>query len=219
MGKARRRHRRSQSSKQEQPSTALSSGAQAPSSLRPRPLRLAWAAFLAFCTITSLVAFWPRASVSMASSPGDSRWLYTFTNNSLLALHSVSGDCAIREIRVPYTGGRGSIEHFQELVPQGVTFLSAEDQHTFRCPSFSGDSPIGEFGGRVEVRVSYRYLGIRHNADACFELEPVGEKSRVWLRQACPANMNFAAMNEIRIVQAGAPQPASQSGSQTTTTH
>jgi hypothetical protein len=148
----------------------------------------------------------------MISAPGDALWLYTVTNQSLFSLHSVVGKCTIREIRLPYTAGGGTIRNIESFAPQFVAAIRSEDEHTFRCPAFAADENTPERGGRVEIRATYRYLGfLPRLVDGCFELEATGDASRVWVRTACPEEMSFGSPGDIRVVQEGAPTEESSS--------
>ena len=74
-------------------------------------LRSGWALFLAFCTMTGLVTFWPRVTISMVSDPEQKLWLYVVNNDSFFSAKDVQGDCAITNIGVDWQGGNFAIQN------------------------------------------------------------------------------------------------------------
>lgn len=152
-----------------------------------RAWRMGWAAFLTFCTVTGLVAFWPRLSVSMISTPDQAHWHYVVNNGSFFAVTDVVGNCTIVSAPVGWQGGTIQFRDIDAFSPQRRRLIRPEDSHTFNCPSYVAEDPSMKMHGKVDIHLTYRYAYLfTARMHACYELESNIDKTRIWIRQACP---------------------------------
>lgn len=164
--------------------TATKSGVKAGAA---RAWRLGWAAFLTFCSITGLVAFWPRLSVSMISDADQVHWRYVVNNGSFFAVTDVIGECAVVSMPVGWQGGPWALRDVDAFAPQMRGVIRPEDSHTFNCPSYVVENPSLTMRGKVDIHLTYRYAYLfKAKVRACYELESNADKTRTWVRQACP---------------------------------
>jgi hypothetical protein len=195
-----RRHRRTKKRADRRDNLATNTHAEKPLAVTAARWRLAshlWSAatwrsgcgaFLAFCTMTGLITFWPRVSISMASDPDQTLWLYAVTNDSLFAVTNVDAQCNLTSMGFGYQGGDGTINNIAAFAPKHRQLIRPRDVQTFECPSFVVEHPSLDQTGSVDIQVTYNYARfIKRHEHACYELALADEHNRrVWARQACP---------------------------------